>query len=567
MKPSIGRRAFVPMRLLDRETVRKAQTSLLFRETTTQRVAAILADGDYDLDDDEISGPRTVTVNEYRERHHGVSLPRAWAIQNLSIDWKDDTSFPHVTVKGKGPTPRDEQQRLFFEKLLVEASKTGPQDILANANTGAGKSVAGIWLGHRLSTRTLIIVDSNKIAEGWLKNLRKFYGADWVSRNVGRIQQDVCEWEDKVFSIALVQSIASRGNRYPVDMYAGFGLVIFDEVQIFGSEHFSQVLGMFSARVRVGFTAENRSGSFGRLIKAHLGDTRVVSRQEVLTAQAFMIRNVIKQVFYCMSDGAILTGLSRLTDRNEKLAKLIKRRGFDRDRNVLVLSDRTEQLVTLRNLCLSLGIPENAMGLHMGSYISGRYDVCYSYGSNVQKLAVFSTKREADSVVKLLRKGLPSIELPKALKVRLRKNPQSVIFSVRKEEYSPSQIELDNITNSCQIVFATYQIFSKGVDVPRLDMGVEALPSGNVKQPLGRILRLQDGKPEPEWYAICDTVKLDGAFGNAQTPAAGLINTFLTGKTRTRLAALKRAKAKLIYAWPTKQRNLASRSSRASTRR
>jgi hypothetical protein len=188
------------------------------------------------------------------------------------------------------------------------------------------------------------------------------------------------------------------------------------------------------------------------------------------------------------------------------------------------------------------------MGLHIGTYISGRHEVVYSYGSNKQFLAVFDTLNEARAVVRLLNKGLPSVELPKALAARLRKNPESVMFSTRKEEYSPSQIELDNITNSCQIVFATYQIFSKGVDVPRLDMGVEGLPSGNLKQPLGRILRLHDGKPEPEWYAICDTVELPELFGNATDPAAGLINAFLSGKTKTRINALKRAKAKLTYA-------------------
>lgn len=184
-----------------------------------------------------------------------------------------------------------------------------------------------------LGYRTLIIVDSNKIAQGWLNNFRKFYGHKWTQDNVGRIQQDSCEYEDKAFSIALVQSIVSRADRYPVDLFEAFGLVVFDEVQIFGSPGYASVLGMFSARVRLGFTAENRKGAFGRLIKSHLGKPRVVSKQEVLQPRAFLIKNKIEQTFYCMSDGAILTGLSRLQDRNEKLAKLIKRRGYDRGRN------------------------------------------------------------------------------------------------------------------------------------------------------------------------------------------------------------------------------------------
>jgi superfamily II DNA or RNA helicase len=551
VQPTVGKRAFVPMRLLDRETVKKAQASLRYVEKITSRIDTILADQEYDEDqeDAQSDGPRIVTVNEFVRCRGGVSLPRAWAMKNLDLPWVDNTTPEQHTIRlGKGPKPRDDRQREFFAKILAEATQPGPQDILANANTGAGKSVAGIWLGHTLGYRTLIVVDSNKIANGWLKNFQKFYGEEWTRQNVGRIQQDLCEFEDKAFSIALVQSIAARGRRYPAEFYSAFGLVVFDEVQIFGSATYAPVLAAFNARVRIGFTAENRSGAFGRLIQAHLGKPRVISKQQVLQPRAYLIKNKIDQTFYCMSDGAILTGLSRIHDRNEKLAKLITRRGYERGRNVLILSDRTEQLVWLRNMCAELGVPTEAMGLHMGTYISGRHEVVYSYGKNNQLLAVFDTLNEARAVVRLLKRGLPSVELPKALAARLRKDPKSVIFSTRKEEYSPDQKELDNITNSCQLVFATYQIFSKGVDVPRLDMGVEGLPSGNLKQPLGRILRLYDGKPEPEWYAICDTVELPELFGNATDPAAGLINAFLSGKTKTRINALKRANAKLTYA-------------------
>lgn len=553
MKAAIGSRAFIPMRLLSRKEVRRAQTALKYTEVVAQRVEAILSEMQEDEyeEDSNYTGPKKVTVNEYLERRDGVSIPRDYAVKNFpEIQFKDNTVFPKHKVKlGKGPTPRDDNQLKFFNDLLL-ASKNGIQcvDILANADTGTGKSVAGIWLGHQLKTRTLIIVDSNKIAESWLKNFRKFYGKEWTKKYVGRVQQDLCEYEGKAFSIGLVQSIARR--KYPHEFYKAWGLVAFDEVQIFGAPHYAGVLGKFPARVRVGFTAENRKGSFGRRIKAHLGDTQVVSRQKVLQPTAYLIRNTLKQTFYCKSDGAILTGLSRVEDRNAKLAKLIYNRGWKRGRNVLILSDRTEQLVNLRNRCLKLGIPAKDMGLHMGRYESGEYEVVYSYSPSGSKrsLAVFPTFREAKSVVTSLNKGLPSLELPRSLKDRLRKDRSSVYFGHRKRVYAPDQNELDNITNFCQLVFATYQIFSKGVDVPRLDMGVEGLPSGNLKQPLGRILRLHDDKPAPEWYAVCDRVKLEGSFGNAQDSAATLLNTFLSGKTNTRIKALQRANAKIVKA-------------------
>ena len=546
MQPTLGKRAFIPARFLNSE-IGESSPSLHFEELKTQRIAAILANQDFD--DDEVDehnddAPTVVKINEYVRVKGGASVPRSWALQ-FNLPWEDRTVNAIVPRLVDGPKPRDDAQKAFFGKLFEEALKPGPQDILANADTGAGKSVAGIWLAQMLSQRTIIVVDSNKIAQGWLNNLRKFYGHKWVSKNVGRVQQYSCEYEGKRISIALAQSLARRN--YGHDFYRAFGLAIFDEVQIFGSPHYSKILGMFYARVRVGFTAENRTGSFGKLIKAHLGDTRVTSKQKVMRASAYLIRNKITETFYCQSDGAIITGLSRIRDRNAKLANLIKTRGYDRGRQVLVLSDRTAHLVHLRDLCAKLGVPRAAMGLHMGQYLSGRFVVQYSYGRTNQRLFVAENRNEAQRAVSRLRRGdYAGFDLPKALYNRLQ-HGESVIWKIDRENYSPSQNELDNITNSCQIIFATYQIFSKGVDVPRLDMGVEALPSGNLKQPLGRILRLHEGKPTPEWYAICDRIEADFETPGSLS-AAALINLYLVGKTRTRIAALKRAKAKLIYA-------------------
>lgn len=550
MQPTIGRRAFVPTHLLDPDTVRKARKSLLFSETDRQRVHQIISDmikGDDELQIDFVDGEaEKVTVNEYKKVRGGVSLPRAWARKNLKhITWQDATVFPLHGIKlGKGPSPRDAKQLEFFQGIL-NLAKAGQQDILTNADTGVGKSVAGIWIGHQLKTRTLIVVDQNKIANGWLKNFRKFYGDAWTEKNVGRAQQDLCEWEDKAFTIALVQSLARRD--YGADFYNAFGCVIYDEIQVFGSPHYAKVLHQFPARVRIGFTAENRAGAFGRLIKTHVGETSIVSKQEALKTRAYLIRNTIRQTFYCMSDGAILTGLSRIADRNRKLASLIKRRGYDRDRQVLVLSDRTAHLYHLRRLLIDLGVPASVIGMHCGSYMTDRLVISYSYNENgnKQKLWVVDDPSQVKDVLRKLKRGEHNeFNIPKALAIRLQKG-ERVFWHTTPEEYVPSQIELDNITNSCQIILATYQIFSKGIDVPRLDMGVEALPSGNVKQPLGRIRRTFEGKPQPEWYAIVDTVELEGAFKS--NPQATIINTYLTSKTETRIKALQRAKAQIVY--------------------
>lgn len=545
-KPVITGRYFIPHGLLSPNKRREAVRALTFKERKTSRVQSIIAEEDDDA-------PRYVEQiqNELQVGRFGVSLPRSWAIQNITGSFNDCTASVETNIRfPTSISPRDDAQSLFFHRLESEASKSGPQDILAIATTGSGKSVAGIYLGQVLKQQTLIVVDQNKIASGWIvKNMHKFYGKEWCDKYVGRVQQDTCDYRGRHYTIAMAQTLARR--EYSPEFYRAFGLVIFDEIQVFGGPHFAQILSQFAARVRVGFTAEERTGGFKQLVRAHLGKPRVVSSQEVLQPICYMIRNRLEKPFYCENDGALITNLSRQSERNTKLSNLIKRRGYDRGRNVLVLSNRTAHLVSLRNLCLSLGIPGDAMGLHMAQYETGEYEMCYMYEDSKSPRAFHICqdmnhyKRMCTAFARKKYDQFPS--MPKTLYNRLQAG-EYVDIIPRKRVFKPNQSELDHITNSCQIVFATYEIFSKGVDVPRLDMGVEALPSGNVKQPLGRILRLLPGKSAPEWYAIDDRIKTpDGFSEETQSRWTNILNKFFTGKTKTRIAALKKANARISY--------------------
>jgi hypothetical protein len=240
----------------------------------------------------------------------------------------------------------------------------------------------------------------------------------------------------------------------------------------------------------------------------------------------------------------LLTNLSQIPERNDKIAQLIYRRGYQRGRNVLILSNRTDQLKELQDRCIALGLPADKMGLHVGGYTTGNLVVYYAYteGGKRTKIVTVANRAEAQAVIREMKAGRHNtFDLPAAFVKKLKAGVK-VEYSFDKEVHNPSQSELDDITNSCQIIFATYEIFSKGVDVPRLDMGVEALPSGNVKQPLGRVLRLYAGKPNPEWYAIHDTIEQ-----NDEDQRTYLLTEWFNGKTEMRVEALRKAKAKIKF--------------------
>lgn len=524
--------------------VQKAHSSLLFEET---RRAGLPSEQDNNpneyVEDDE---PEEAVVNECVETPNGLSLPRAWAVKQFPhLRWADRTVFPQHDISfGKGGiTPRDDRQRKFFGDLMEAARQPGPQNILANATTGAGKTASAIYMGWQLRTPTLVVVDSNKIANGWLNNFRKFFGKKWTVNRVGRAQQDVLDYRCKAFVISLVQSLSVRD--YGEDFYRHFGLVAYDEIQIFGNPGYCGVMHQFPARVRAGFTAENRGGEFGKLIKTHMGDTRVVSKQEVLKPAAWILRNKLQSGLNTYSEGAMITSLSRIEERNQRIAKLVKTRGWDRQRNVLVLSNRTAHLVNLREMFIEQGIPADEIGIHVGSYVTDRRVMRYRYADSgkANTVHICENEREANALLKRLEAGnYDGIKLPSALCNRLQAG-ESVTWNFAPEEYKPTQNELDQITENCRIVNATYEIFAKGVDVPRLDMGVEALPYGNIKQPLGRVLRILPDKLKPEWYAVDDYYDIEENFGEGKLRTIKMLNQYFSSKTRARITALQRAKA------------------------
>jgi hypothetical protein len=263
------------------------------------------------------------------------------------------------------------------------------------------------------------------------------------------------------------------------------------------------------------------------------------------------------------SDGALINDLVRIKDRNDFIAELIVNKAWKRDRVCLVFSDRVEQLQGIQKRLLKLKVPASAIGLHVGEYEDGTYTVGYSYddGQRWIKLKLSFTSHLADQLTDELTNAKPTSKvwdrpyIPASVKKFVQKNQKfGIQFMPIRNTVKPSEEELDSIANSCMILLATYRIFGKGVNYPRIDMGVEATPIGNVTQPLGRITRLLDGKKTPEWWAIFDRFVFENTkaerFGTEQSDIEAqveAVNAFFNAKHESRKRGFKIAGAKAIY--------------------
>lgn len=388
-------------------------------------------------------------------------VPRAFGLERFSsVRYKDLTARGDTCglKEFRGViSPRDSQQKAFMDSVLTVCAGKGPLDIVANAKTGSGKTVTDLFVSANIGVPTLIVVPRNTLKIQWAGSRQEkngmefFFGEDFVKNHVGFVQQDVCDYKDKYFVIAMLQSLVMR--RYPEEFYSYFGKITIDEVHKVAAPLMSKVLSLFPARIRIGYTATNKAGALGRVCDLHLGKPKVTSAQEVLKPLVYVCRLRGRPPFKVYHESKVLPALALWDRRNAWIAETVYTRGYLRNRNLVVFADNVKQLQLLKDLLEAKGVPSETIGLYVGQ--------------------VYQRDENGNF-------------LDKKTKIK--------------------EVEYKEMAKRCSILLATYGIFDTGIDIPRLDMAVEAAPRTNLTQAIGRIVRFFLGKPTPEWYSITDVL-------------------------------------------------------------
>ena len=144
--------------------------------------------------------------------------------------------------------------------------------------------------------------------------------------------------------------------------------------------------------------------------------------------------------------------------RNVRISKLVKRM-YDRGRQAIVVAETINHLQTLMRLSKREGVPDDVM-------------VLFSSQVNYTE------------------------EVPVG--------PEGRLQPVAKKR-NQSKSTLDRIKRESQIIFAPYGMMKEGVDIPRLDAGIDATPRSDATQLIGRIRRTGEGKKSPViWVTVVD---------------------------------------------------------------
>jgi superfamily II DNA or RNA helicase len=387
-------------------------------------------------------------VDAYYRSGNYLVLPRA--VCPLPLDPAHDNRVEGIAVNFTSSFEARNQDQTDLIEASVALLKAGRSHVV-QAGTGFGKTPVGCEIIARVGRKALIIASKEDILyDRWWPELNTVLGLE--PHEVGTIQGDRVKVAGCKVVLGMVQSIA-KPERYPPEVFADFGLVVFDECHRLGSKEFSKACWVLPAKLRLGLSATpTRSDGCEAVFLAHLGPVAVVADQTPMRAKVLRYKTKWKQPrrFDALTgkwlklpheagrNDAVFRALYKNTERNEFIASLVAV-AAKKDRIVVVFSDVIEHLDLMHAAFVKHGIPAGDVGYYVGG------------------------------------------------------------MTVKEREASLKR----------RVVLATYQYGAEGTNAPDLDCCLMASPRAKVEQVVGRILRAKEGKKEP---VVFDLVDADSAI-------------------------------------------------------
>ena len=342
-----------------------------------------------------------------------------------------------------GPTEDREEDQVDFVDAVVKATekRTGA---IGQASPGYGKTACALACVARLGRTTAVLVHKSFLMNQWVERIQEAFDID--PKDIGIVQQDVCDYKGKKIVVMMVQSLLSS-REYPEDMYSYFGTVVVDEVHRFGAVEFRKAITKFPAKYRIGVTATpKRKDGLEAVFFMHIGEIAFVGAKRSLTAKIQYV-NANMVIPDSMRRGMLnwkkQYDMNKVTQyivdcetRNRQIVKLLID-ALKAGRKVMVLSSRREHLNVLHDM-FAIETAKQHVRFTQGFYVGGMAE---------RDLAISATRH---------------------------------------------------------LILATFQMAQEGLDIPDLDTLFLTTPKGDVVQAVGRILRKHDGKKAPMVIDILD---------------------------------------------------------------
>lgn len=427
-------------------------------------------------------------IRTWRRLEGGTfTAPRGLLSQLRPIgDLVDRTSLGDPELRwprGVSPrkSPRPEQE------AFVAAAVRETQGIY-RASAGSGKSLALLFLAHRLALPTLVCVPSQALLEQWVRVAIEDLGLR--PEDVGAVGGGACDV--RPLTVATVDSLAADGCRRARELSRTFGVLLFDEV--------------YGAAARTRFDVVDCSAARYRI--ACGDDERRKDDLECLTYDAF---------------GPVLCELSRRDAERMGLVVPVRVRLVETGTAPPAWWDKLDaQSRAMRRTELIRHLEEDPQRAALvASYAvrAAREGQVLVFGHHVDHVhrmrddAVIAIRSIWDELDRLARADDLGGETERRLRKQLRElnrfEMKTGLFLGAPAQKAERRRTTEGLLDgSVRTAFATYKALGKGVNLPSVERAVLATPIHNsrdgVNQVLARLNRTAAGKAAPEAVVLYD---------------------------------------------------------------
>jgi len=306
--------------------------------------------------------------------------------------------------------------------------------VQSNKQEGGGGGLLELFCGWGKSDATLYVIGQLK-KKAIIIVHKEFLMNQWIERinkyyptaKIGKIQGQIIDIEGKDIVLCMLQSLSMKD--YPSSLFDSFGLTIIDEVHHISSEVFSNALFKLVTKYTLGLSATmNRSDGTTKVFKMFLGP--IVYKQERSKDEKVIVRGITFQT-------------------------------NDEEYNELLLDFR--------------GKPASSKMLSKICAYNRRTEFIL----NVVKDMLVENPKQQIMIIASYRNILQYI-----FDAITHKNMATVGFYVGGMKESALKT-----TESKQIVLATFQMASEGLDIKSLSTLFMVTPMTKIEQSVGRILR------------------------------------------------------------------------------
>jgi len=380
----------------------------------------------------------------YLESDNKIYVPKCYGIEKFGFPIKDNLGSGLDCPSLKFDGKLREIQQEPVNAFIDNVINKKKLGGIISVPCGFGKTIMAIYIACYFKKKTLFISHKDFLNEQFINSVNIFV----PNAKIGKIKQKIIDVDNKDIVIATLQSLAMK--EYDDKIFEDFGLVIIDECHHIASEVFSRAFRKMNIRITLGLSATlNRKDGLRKVFEWYLGKS------------VYKIANNDKEC--------------------NMIINLHKYYSHDIEYNyVKLMYNGTPNIVALIN------------------------NIC-----NYKPRTLF--------IYQLLKEVLEKEPERKILILSERKNQLKDFEELFKldEKLSKSygyyiggmkMTDLD-ISATKQIILATYQMSSEGLNIPTLNTVILASPISDIQQSVGRILR--EKKNERKYIPLCIDISDD----------------------------------------------------------